>query len=176
MTEKETFVARKYARAYLNVFGNDFTIEQFQAFEALGTFLSQHQRVLFFLQLRHIDDQKKQVILQDIVTKLKIPASFMHLVNLLLKDKRASLLEEVVNQVANLYKELNHVIPIAITTSHELNETSCAIIRNFIAQKTSCIVLAHKTVDPTLIAGLRIQSDTLLWEYSVRKQLQQIRN
>lgn len=176
MMQKEAFVARKYARAYLKVFSDELDLKHFQAIEALSSFLAHHKQVLFFLQLRHIDTETKLATLGSVFKQLGIPESFMHLMALLLTDKRAWMLHEVVKQLCILYEELKYVIPITITASHELSSDERTIIDRFIEQKAGCCILAHHKVDPSLIAGLRIQAHTILWEYSVRKQLQLIRN
>lgn len=63
---------------------------------------------------------------------------------------------------------------ITVASSCELLDEQRKSIESFIARHVSGKKSYTYTVDPSLIAGVRIYSDTILWEVSIEKQLRDL--
>ncbi|HZW61698.1 MAG TPA: ATP synthase F1 subunit delta [Candidatus Babeliales bacterium] len=172
--DTQEIVARRYAKAFINVFGNTMTIDELHAIKAFEQFVNEHKRLLVFFMLSQIDDATKQQQLDAMLDSFKLKKLFHPLSQLLLKSKRVFLLPRILKQIAVLYKQAKKIIECTITSSHELNAQALSTIQNFLARKTGCAIIYTNRVDKNLIAGLRLQGDTVLWEYSIRKQLRQV--
>ena len=174
MTRSEQLLARRYATAFLNLFQNEISFDQFMALKQAVAFLAERKKVLFFLSLPSLAADKKMNIMKQAFKMLELPDVCNKLMALLLHDKRASLLYDVLQFVVMLYEQRNTIMDVALSTSHEVDQQALAIVQRFLAQLTGNDVIYTHRVDKNLIAGIRAQSDTILWEQSVEKQLRTI--
>lgn len=174
MDIRTVYIAKKYAEAFLNVFGDTISAADFEQLCLLGDFLSTHKRALFFWGLPHIPLTEKIRTLIEIIERYKLPKSLSKLFTLLIEDGRSMLMGQVVKQVCEGYRIRNNIQSFAITSSHPLQTEELEQIKKMLNQATSSKITYSYMVDKKLIAGLRMQSATLLWEYSIKKELNNI--
>ena len=110
-----------------------------------------------------------------LIDHYKLPSFFEKLITLLVHDKRAPLMSRVLKELVALYRKKHTIVFFEITSSHGLTHEQLDNIEQFLARKTGCDIIYKYEVDTTLIAGLRLQSDAFVWEYSIRKQLENMR-
>lgn len=167
-------IIRKYAVAYLHVFGDDFTQADMVQCRRAAEFLKAHRRALFLLKVPLISLEIKKEGLKDFVKKFELPHSMMALVNLLLEHKRAFLLANILLAIIDIYKETNHIHLVTVSSSIALDAQQQKAIEQFLGAQVSGTLLYSYDVDKKLIAGIRLQSDTVLWERSINKRLREI--
>jgi F-type H+-transporting ATPase subunit delta len=164
-------IAKKYAQAFLNVFEQTISPADFDQLCLLGQFLNAHKRALFFLGLPHIPLDEKVRTVTAMINRYKLPVSLSKLFTLLIEDGRSLLMGEVMNQVCEEYRIRNNIQTFAITSSHTLKQEELADIKSLLEHATKTKVVYSYKLDKKLVAGLRLQSATSLWEYSIEKQL-----
>ncbi len=168
-------LAEKYARAFFNIFGNKITRDDFYNLLILQKFLRDNKRALFFLELPSITDSIKVKKMIDISDMVHLGARFNPLIKLLVQDGRAGLWRDVVTQLIDVYKQRHNILFFSITSSHALDEGELELLKAFLVSKTGSDIIYDYNVDKSLIAGIRLQSETMIWEYSIRKQLNDVR-
>ncbi len=166
-------LSRKYAQAYLNV-AHDLTYDAVLHIVEMGKFLKAQRQALFLLSVPSISDEVKKAGLAAIMERVKAPASFMPLISLLLVTHRLYLLAEVCFTIDSLYREMHHIHTVIIASSSPLASDQKEAIEHFLAARVKGTILYTYRQDPALIAGIRIQSDTLLWEYSINQHLRDL--
>ncbi len=171
MKKAREVLARKYAQAFLNCFIDEIDQTYFAALCDLERYFRSNKKVLYFLSLSNIDQATKETLMHTLFEQFGIAHSGDRLVHTLLISKRGQLLHAVLKHIIVLYKRRKQIMSFLITTSHQLNAQQIAQIQRFLARVTGCDILYEYTVDKGLIAGIRLQSDVLLWEYSIDKQL-----
>lgn len=72
------------------------------------------------------------------------------------------------------FREKSHIVQFLITSSQPLSLIDKEKIHHFLTTNTHAIVETSYALDPSLIAGLRIQSTTYLWEKSIAQQLRAV--
>jgi len=164
-------IVKKYARAFLNVFADAISAKDFEHICVFAQFLATHRRALFFFGLPHISFDEKLKIIDWLIQQFKLPKVLKKLLTLLVERGNAQLMHEVIEQVCEQYQLLNHIEQFEIASSHELKPAQLKEIKLVLEQATQNTVLYSHHVDKDLIAGLRAQSKTKLWEYSIAKQL-----
>lgn len=174
MSDYASVVAKKYAQAFLNIAGDAFTLDDFKKVCLLERFLRQHRAELFFLRSPIKNDQAKEVFLERLMAPFGDRAQLMLLVQLLMRHRRLFLLPTVARFLCQLYAERHAIAYFSIESSHELTADDCAILVDFLARMTHETILYEYVKEPRLIAGIRLHSDRLLWEYSIHKQLKLI--
>ena len=167
-----TLIAKRYAQAFLNLFIDDLTDADFIQVQHSIAFFSQNRPLLALLKVPHIQAEQKIAALEQVlITNYKLPEAFKKLITLLVHNKRAALILETLEQLKKLYRAHQNIEFYKISSSHVLNDDELKILQKFLAQKTGRTIFYTYTIDPNLIAGIRMQSNERLWEYSIKKQL-----
>lgn len=170
-TSFDSLVGKKYAEAFIRVFGQDLVYPDLVAIESAQKFLSTHRRTLFFLQLPQFNAATKSSMIEDLLGYFSLPNQFLKLFLLLLQHNRAFYIPGVLSFVAQLYRERMNVISFSVMSSHPLNEKQREQIKYFLARSTGKSIACSYVVKKSLIAGIAMRSVDYMWEYSVNKQL-----
>lgn len=169
----ERMLTRKYAQAFLAVAGDDLTIELVRSLPAIAEALKAVKPAIQLL-LATTKEREQAAVFEQIFAHVHLPASFNRLIFLLSEDKRLTLLPNVIQKIADLYRERAGIMVWSIKSSHELTQKMRTALQEFLARATGCVIMGEYALDADLIAGIRMRSDTLLWEYSIDKQLRTI--
>lgn len=172
--ETKKIIARKYAQAYMQVYGQDFTEAMLDKLVALKKFCSVQPTVLFFLMATAIDDGIKIQGISSLVEKFSLGDSFKKLMLLLFMSRRIDFLPLVLDNLFFLYNEKRKIVTFAVTSSHALTNNELQELQQFLIKKIGGVVFFRHTIDRQLIAGIRMLSDTHIWEYSIAKQLRAV--
>jgi len=168
-------IARKYANAFLNLYINEISEADFSSIKKLEKFFDGHRKAIFFLSIPNISDKKKEKLLGELFEEFGVDKLLKPLMNLLFKQKRIFLIDEVLKHIGLLYKERKNIMMFNITSSHQLDNQDLEIIKKFLAHRTGKKIISEYKIDKSIVAGIRLQSDTLLWEYSIYKQCETLR-
>lgn len=174
MINNQLIIAKRYARAFLNVFSlNSLDLKNLD--NAIN-FLRQHPEIITFLKIPLLASQiKLEALKESIVKSFELPASFDAIIELLVRKKRSELLLHVLEQIKNDYQEQHAIQQFLISSSSELSDEQKKVLENYLKDVTSATIITNYDIDKKLIAGLRMQSDERQWEYSIAKQLKKIR-
>ncbi len=166
-----TVVAKKYAQAFISVFGKELTYADIVTIESAQKFLSTHRRTLFFLQLSQFNAATKSSMIEDLLGYFSLPHQFLKLFLLLLQHNRSFYIPSVLFFVAQLYKERMNIVSFSVMSSHHLNEKQREQIKYFLGRSTGKSITCSYVIKKSLIAGIAMRSVDYMWEYSVSKQL-----
>lgn len=175
MNVSETVLARRYAAALLRVCGDQFCHDDLLAMQRAVEFFKSHAPALYFLRLPDLPAYAKKEIMQKLFEMVKLPHCFHQLALLLSMHKRLGLIAPILEVALELYKEQHGLMDVRIESSSALDEAQLKIVQAFLARMSAKTINYTHRVVPDLIAGIRLQSPTLLWEYSARKKLRAIR-
>jgi len=168
-------IARKYAKAFLNLYEDQISIKHLNNIRKLEQFFYSHKKIIYFLSIPNILATTKEKLLSELFQKFNLEALLQPLINLLSNNKRLFLINDILKHIKLLYKEYNNIMRFAIISSHEMIPQDIEIIEKFLAYKANKTVISTYKIDKELIAGIRLQSSTLLWEYSIHKQYETLR-
>ena len=168
-------VSRNYAIAFLNSFENEISSEDFLKIREVRQLWQENKKVFYFLNLPGFDMEKKLGSIQEILKKMTAPDSLKELIFLLIRHGRASLIATVLDKVCSLYKERKNILFFTITSSHDISKEQLSLVQQFLAHKTGKTILYDWSIDKSLIAGMRCESETLVWEHSISRQLDDLR-
>lgn len=171
---KTSVLARKYAAAFLEVYGNSMTPDDYHALQTFKHAWDTHPDWLRALTVPTLTHEKKIVLCTQMLAAYQVMPNCIKLVTLLANDKRESLLSKVIDILCSLYLQKAGIVECTLSSSHPLDEHERTIIQQFIAHQVGYRIMYNYNVDPDLIAGIKITSDTFMWEYSVARQLREI--
>jgi ATP synthase F1 delta subunit len=167
-------LVNKYAHAYLHVSSDQLTTHDVLLYQQVAAFLHTHVRALFLLKVPVIPCQVKREALKEVTTRFRLHVSIQSLIDLLLAHKRAFLLADILDEISRLYHHKKSIHTFTVTSSAELTDDERKNIERFLADKVQGTIMYTYVVDKKLIAGIRLQSETLLWEHSIDKQLRDV--
>lgn len=93
---------------------------------------------------------------------------------LLSRQGRLVLMPSVMRYFFEYYKRKYMLAFCKIEVSHELSDDQKEFLANFIVRASGKEIVFSVKVDRSLIAGIRIEGDEMLWESSVARQLRVI--
>ncbi|MFC1842740.1 ATP synthase F1 subunit delta [Candidatus Dependentiae bacterium] len=168
--DNKKIITRKYAKAFLNLYLEKISVDLFNNIKKLEKFFDAHKTAVYFLSIPSIKRKTKEKILNELFEKFGLKNLFEPLIRVLATDKRLFLIDEIAKNIRLLYKERKNIMMFNITSSHQLGSQDLEIIEQFLASKTGKKIMSQYNIDKSLVAGIRLQSSTLLWEYSIKKQ------
>lgn len=168
-------VSRNYAVAFLNAFIDEISIDDFLVLRDLFVFWQDNRKALYQLSMPGLAFEKKMDAIDELLKRLSAPASLKELFALLIRQKRELLIPEVLENICVLYMRRKNILFFEISSAHQLSDDEVASVQQFLVRKTGKTVLYSCSIDKDLIAGIRCQGETLVWEHSVRKQLDDLR-
>jgi len=162
----------RYARAFMHVFGGTLQRDDIEHMHMLSQFMSARARKFLYLRIACISDEHKKKTLNTLFKEYHIAHEGLEkLVELLLHHKRLFLIPDILNEIYMLYNDEHGIVEWYIRASDKLSEKDVSSIVDFLHTMTHNTIKPTVTVDPSLIAGLRLQSDTYWWENSVKQKL-----
>ncbi len=176
MNGVENILAKKYATAFLNLHIDTIDTKHYQAFKKVSLYGKKNDRFFFLLQTPTIPFEYKQKVLNAFVEQSSLPPILVQLIALLLRQQRIILLPLIFEQIVKLYEYRKKIMPFTFFTSYALTEDELTAITMFLEKQTHNHIISHQQLQPSLIAGIRLQSDFFLWEYSIAKQIRTLRN
>ncbi len=172
--EAQTMLARKYAQACINIFLDQINDQDCQNIKQAKQFLRVNHKIILLLGVPSLDFAEKKQALDLFADHFELPEVIKKLLFQLLKDNRTELMHEVLRALYRLYNESKKIMAFEITSSHQISDHDIGIIECFLAHTTKRVIIYEYKVNSQLIAGIRMQSDTFLWEHSIRKHLRKI--
>ena len=165
-------LSQKYAKAFMAIFPKAITLSDMGKIKTAQQFLQAHKQALLFLQLPQFSQERKKSMVADVISHFSLPEQLSALILLLIKHNRSFYIPDVLACINNLYKKQTQSMSFSFKSAQPMTEKQITTIKQFLSTLLNKNIIAEPSLDRSLIAGLRLQSDEYLWEYSVRKQVQ----
>ncbi len=175
MRAKISQLARKYAIAFLNVNSSNILESAVWDVKKAYIFLQDKPELLLILTLPTMAKTDKVKALEAFMKKLNLPSQFKSLFELLLKHRRPMLVGQVLKYIYLLYPTYTDSLLFDFMSATELGVEEQRELKKFIEAQAKKNVIFEVVQDKSLIAGVRLQSRSLLWECSVRDRLNRLK-
>jgi F-type H+-transporting ATPase subunit delta len=168
-------VIRYYTKAFLNVFQDSIRETDYEHIAKAADVLSKNHRLINLLQISFLRHHEiKKTVIKKIIDDAHLPLCIEKLALLLIEAERIHLLPSILKEIIILHNKKKNIMHMRITTSHLLTPEHHTHIKDVLGTMCKNSIKGNIEVDPTLIAGIRAQSETILWESSIRKTLKVI--
>lgn len=168
-------ISQKYAKAFMATFPKTITLPLIGKMNIAQKFLQTHKQVLLFLQLPQLNQERKKSMVADLISYFALPEQLSAIILLLIKHNRSFYIPDVLFCISQLYKKQTNSVIFSLKSAYPLSEQHIQTIKLFLEKLMHKNVITEPSLDTSLIAGVRLQSSEYLWEYSIRKQLQTLR-
>jgi F-type H+-transporting ATPase subunit delta len=168
-------IAQVYARALFEVAQEhdllDVIREQLDQFvDALNS--NRDLQVFFFSP--YFSTQEKKQALQRVVEGAE--PIFMGFLETLVDGHRMPVLFRVKARYERLWDEAHQVLPVAVTSAVELDESVVKEIGDRIGEQTGQTVQLTSAADPEILGGIVVRVGNAILDASLRNRLDQLRN
>lgn len=170
----ESAIAKKYARAFLRTFGNDVDDLLIESCSAISEFLKTNRYVYVLMCMPTMSHEAKKKSLEMVLNKYNAHKHLYELGSLLIDQGRIDGIITVFDAVQEEYYTMHSIELFTVISSHVLSLNQKQQLTIFVQQLAQQKIRVAYALDKKLIVGLRVQSNALLWERSIRKELQEI--
>lgn len=177
MQKTEPFykIVNVYAHAFFNTFSDTIEPNEYNAIEKAYETMIKNHRLMCLLQVSFFNHHTfKKKCLDKLIEQFKLPKSIFTLGVILIDKERMELLPFILKRVVFLYEKKNNIMTMHIRFSHTIDSDQRKKFTQLLHIYTKSNIRPVFSVDPSLIAGIRAQSKTVLWEYSIKKMLNTI--
>ncbi len=165
-------IAKRYAQAFLNTTQVEYA--QIERIEASGKNLAHHLGALFYLKVPLKQDFGLIKAVDAFLARYRISTLLKKLVHLLARHNRLALLADVLQSIAQVYRARNNLLVCTVLSSSPLSTSQKKQIEQSIASRLQVTPYVTYGTDENLIAGIRIEAQYCVWEYSVAKKLRSL--
>ncbi len=173
MNEKHFLLCRRYATAFLNLYHDQISLDDCFAIQESIPKLKAHQGWSAFFELPNVSSETRNEMITLLLKNLSLSSVLSPLVKLLDNHKRIWLLPEVLAVLRSIFFERNQLLFFQIKSCPQLSSEQLEKVVSFLMKQTKKKILYKTVEDGALLAGIRAESDILLWEYSIAKKLRE---
>ena len=172
---KQSRVATRYAKALLQLsIEQGVLIKSYNDMLLLENACSASRDLLLLLRSPIVKTEHKLKIFQLIFEK-KISTLGMDFVNIIIRKKRESILDQVAKRFISLYKKYNNIETAQITTAVPISEDLKTNLINYLKAQTHNAVELKEVVDEKLIGGAIITMDDKQLDLSISTEISELR-
>ena len=174
MNNIKACVARKYARAFINVFFNLLEEKDINVLTKIRIQLKRDPGLLLFLNLTSIPTKRRADYLKNLLSHRGLNGIWFDLVRSIAKHKRIKIFTQILFYIEQFYFEKIGLMHWDVSSACQLAQEDKIIIKNFLEKKSNMKAECRYIINHELIAGLRLQNQQFLWERSVRKSIRNL--
>lgn len=175
MKYSQSIVAKQYAKAYLRECGSSLTLADVVNMKLAVSFFRRHHNFMSLVSLLCVAKQSEFTIIDELFQHFSLPESLKKLVPILINHKRLVLFAHILQDICCLYFILNNLLELTIVTATPLDDQEVAQFEQFFIKLSGKQIISSVLLDKSLIAGVRMQSEFFLWEYSIAARLRTLR-
>lgn len=166
----------RYAKAFHNINKSAISLPMIEQLRTLAVFFSHHKKLTVTLGFTNFSKLQAATFIEHMREQVTIDALLTPLLLQLTISHRLALLNRIAYHLEALYNTEHNRSQFTAYTSHALQESQKSTIIAFIQSKTDAdeVVVTFEERQE-LISGIRIASETMMWERSIQKTLLQIK-
>ena len=100
---------------------------------------------------------------------------FVNFLKLLIDNHRMPVIFRIRRQYEALWRKENQLLPVEVTSAVELDEETVSLIRQRVEQQTGQHVELTRHVDEGILGGLVVRVSNMIFDASIRNQLERLR-
>lgn len=168
-------LASRYAQAFLRIYDAQIVIHDINQLQDIVDIVESQRLGLFLADLHMIELSNQVAWFKQLIGQSPLAKPLYSLVNLLISHKRISLFPAVIKDLIKSYLKNHNIYKITVKSFPSLLHEDKNTIELFLKQRYGSAVLIRYEIDARLLAGISIQTDDELWQYSCAQQLNDMR-
>ncbi len=173
---KETSVARRYAKAFAEMYKEPATLETMSGQLKEFAQVFDREKILRTVMLHPaVDLREKANVLREIARKLDASEQTAHALNHLLKKGRLPLVKLVSDEFEKISNDILGRVRVEVTTATLISDSDRKVLADKLTAVFSKEAVIELKVDPSLIGGIVARIGSVIYDGSVKNQLKALR-
>jgi F-type H+-transporting ATPase subunit delta len=170
-------IAKRYAKALFEIAEETKKLEKItNDVVFIDSLIRSSRELQLFLKSPIIKEDKKREVLKEIFSDSRVDPVTLKFTMLLVEKKREDILHDIVKVYQQIYDEKMGIVSAEVVTAVEVGER----LKNKIEQKILELTGAKKVkasyrVDPSIIGGIVIRVGDTVYDASIRRRIQLLR-
>lgn len=170
-------IARRYALSLVQLGAESGQVDAFRLELAeIGALFSDNPEIEAAFAGPAISHEQKKNIMGELVDLCSCSELMGHFLLLLVDKNRVVLLRQIVQAFETLADEYSGVLRPTITTAFDLDVAQLSSIRETLERQSAKRVVPRVVVDDSLLGGVVVQINDVVYDSSVRTQLNRIKD
>ncbi|MCP5107485.1 MAG: ATP synthase F1 subunit delta [bacterium] len=174
---RENSLAKRYARAMIKSVKNEKEyldikkeLEQFSDLMRQNAELKAGMETFLFSQ-----NQKKEV-LDTIHKKVKFKEKTVNFLISMVEENRMMVLDSIIQMLEELWFEANGIEKLKVYSAVALSKKLETQLVKSLEKSFEKTIVIEKEVDPTLIAGIKVQRGSIYYDFSIEGNLKKLKD
>jgi len=168
--------AKRYAKALLDVLYPSKAEPGLDQLRGFSTVLAQQSDARLVFENPTFSTERRRALLDKIGDALGLDAPIRNFLGLLIERNRLDILTEVISTYESLLDDKQGIVRASVTSARELDPKQQDEVIARLQAVTGKKVRMQMSVDPELIGGLVAHVGSTIYDGSVRRQLQALKN
>ena len=170
-------IARKYAKALIEIAKEDKKEELYgEELSSFYDYLTKNDKIWSLLTSPIDVLAKKRVALEDILSVTKFSEVTANFLRILMEKDRIVIIGEIIDAYKKFFDDSKSLVRANIVSATELTKTQIKEITKALSGVVGKDVVCGITVDPSIIGGVIAYVGDLVFDGSVKTQLEHIRD
>ncbi len=171
----EQKVSYRYAKALLDLATQRGEAEKFyNEIQSVALTLNMSRELRSLIVSPVFQISKKKSVFREIFKEEHISSDLLDFLFLLIDKRRGDLIASIANQYKIQYNELNNRLMVDVVSAVPLDDRQKKEITERMTQWTKKTILPEFKLDPKLKGGIFLKLDDWVYDFSVKKQLENI--
>ncbi len=168
-------LAKRYAKALFDCALGDNALERVYAdLVEIEKIISESKDFREFLKNPIFSIEERQTIIRSVLAESYNPLT-KNFILFLAAKKRLNVFENICRSFTDLYRDANQILPVKITSRFELSSAQLKSLSSRLAEKFKKKIEPYLVVDAHLLGGLKVQIGDVVYDYSMRTQLEKFK-
>lgn len=175
MKYSQSLVAKQYAKAYLAEYESQLNLADIEHIKLVLKFFRKHHNFMSLVSELIDDAGSDHILIQELFDHFSLPVTLKKLVDVLIRHKRLIFFAQVLQDIGCLYLLQHNILEVTVSSAAPLEALELEQFEKFFTELSGKRIISNVVLDESLIAGVRMQSDLFLWEYSIASRLRTLR-
>tara|TARA_B100000959_G_scaffold21478_1_gene20666 strand:+ start:77849 stop:78385 length:537 start_codon:yes stop_codon:yes gene_type:complete len=173
---KETAVARRYARAFAELYSDPAILEQMMAeLSEFATIFEENKELRTIMLNPAISQQDKSAVMAGVLECLKVAEQTTKLIELLVERNRIGIIRFVSSEFNDIAFVVLGRVSVEVTTAVELTDSEMKELSNKLTKLVGKEAVITAKIDPSLIGGVVARIGSVLYDGSILNHLRTLR-
>jgi len=169
-------VARQYAHAMADVAVANNEVDKVEReLSALAAIIRNRDELLELLASPVVSQDNKRRVLQSLIDQAGPSGTTVNLLNVLLRNYRLQYLPEIYDEFKRVMNERRGIVVASVTTASAISPDQQAALTRKLERVTGKRVEFDFDSDPSLIGGVVTRIGSVVYDGSIKTQLEQIK-
>ena len=169
-------IARRYAKALMSIGQEDGKYEQYgEELVAFTSLVRQEKRLRSVLSNPTITIPQRQAIIQEIARRLRLSLLLGNFLHLLVEKNRMRYLPDIDLLYGELVDAAVGRTRVKLETSHDLSPQALEKLTRSLEGMAGKTLIMEVQTDPSLIGGIVARMEGMVFDGSIRTQLERLR-